>query len=493
MRVYKRGKHYWASWTENGRTVRRSTRKHDRKAAELVAARWEREHADPDHAAASTAKLGEAMIRFLAECEQQDKAAATVKMYRQKCGTLQRILGEDLLLANINARKVDAFIAARRKEPVAFDADGQPTRYVTPNTIHKELVALRGVLKLARRRGEFKKDPKEILPIGFATKYEPRNRKLTLDQAAKVMQELPAHRAAVVAFILATSSRKSEALNQHRADARLADGLVHVTGTKTAGSDRYVPVMPFVRGLLEFAVANGGGKDPKLFKPWPSMRRDILAACKRAGAPPATPNDLRRTLATWLIERAVPNHLVARVLGHVDTTMVDRVYGKASDAAIAQLIVDYPGVAQGALAAVPPVYQAAAQSSVTSGNSGSENAENPAEPALLPGHESVDVTIKSPQLYRLSYQPESESKRGVSGAPVGSGEGVSEGYVPPVYQDSAPDDGDTGSTTLSEPPGPRIRKAFHAAKDRALAGDEAGCVGELQRAARLLGVGRRAR
>jgi hypothetical protein len=185
MRLYKRGPTWWCSYTWNGRTIRRSTRCSTRDAALLVAQRWERERADPLHAAATSATVGGLINGFLAELERKDVSADTREMYRHKCGVLNRHFGADRMLADLEqARVVDDFIEARSKEPVAFDDMGAPTRFVTQNTIHKELVALRQVLKRARRRGEFRKDPSEVLPVGFSPKYEPRKTSLTIDQAA---------------------------------------------------------------------------------------------------------------------------------------------------------------------------------------------------------------------------------------------------------------------------------------------------------------------
>jgi hypothetical protein len=43
---------------------------------------------------------------------------------------------------------------------------------------------------------------------------------------------------------------------------------------------------------------------------------------------PCSPNDLRRTCATWLRQDGAPPDLIAPVMGHVDTRMVERVYGR---------------------------------------------------------------------------------------------------------------------------------------------------------------------
>ena len=59
-----------------------------------------------------------------------------------------------------------------------------------------------------------------------------------------------------------------------------------------------------------------------------NVRRDIAGACARAGIPPCTPNDLRRTFGTWWREHEVEPHLIGSLLGHKDSRMVERVYGR---------------------------------------------------------------------------------------------------------------------------------------------------------------------
>jgi hypothetical protein len=39
---------------------------------------------------------------------------------------------------------------------------------------------------------------------------------------------------------------------------------------------------------------------------WCNVRRDLEQACLRAGVPRVTPNDLRRTFASWLKQRDEP-------------------------------------------------------------------------------------------------------------------------------------------------------------------------------------------
>src|SRR5271155_4287220 len=95
MRLYKRGEIWWCSYPWQGETIRRSTKCEAKDAALLIAKRWERERADPDHAAAEAATFGAAVDGFLRDLDRHDTPETTKGFYRQKCGVLNRLLGVD--------------------------------------------------------------------------------------------------------------------------------------------------------------------------------------------------------------------------------------------------------------------------------------------------------------------------------------------------------------------------------------------------------------
>ena len=76
-------------------------------------------------------------------------------------------------------------------------------------------------------------------------------------------------------------------------------------------------------------------------RPRPGVRD---AACARAGIERCSPNDLRRTCATWLRAAGVAPDLIAPVMGHADTRMVERVYGRLSPQALATRLAAEPPV-----------------------------------------------------------------------------------------------------------------------------------------------------
>ena len=95
-------------------------------------------------------------------------------------------------------------------------------------------------------------------------------------------------------------------------------------------------VVPLLRRYLDFALEHAAGEGDVLFKPWGNMNRDIFVACKRVGIERCSPNDLRRTCATWLRGMGLQPDLIAAVLGHRDTRMVERVYGRLAPEVLAE-------------------------------------------------------------------------------------------------------------------------------------------------------------
>jgi integrase len=172
--------------------------------------------------------------------------------------------------------------------------------------------------------------------------YVPRSRVHTIEQARQVLDALyDDERRAEVAFYYGTGARHGEGKRAHpRRDIDLVAGEVALDGTKTAGSKRTLPVTPISRPFLEIALA-GLPKGQEQYRRWQNLRRDVLAACKRAGVPEVSLNDLRRSFATWHLEAGVSNVLVAKYLGHTTTEMVDRIYGRPSVESLKKLTEEH--------------------------------------------------------------------------------------------------------------------------------------------------------
>jgi len=58
----------------------------------------------------------------------------------------------------------------------------------------------------------------------------------------------------------------------------------------------------------------------------PNVRKQLAEVCRRAEVPVIKPNELRHSCASLLSDEGVPNELIADLLGHTTTRMVDETY-----------------------------------------------------------------------------------------------------------------------------------------------------------------------
>jgi integrase len=322
-RLYKRGKVWWGWYdTPTGELRRVSTKCTDREAARLALRNFER--GAQGQASVSAHTVQEA-LDYLIDYGLQDKSEGTVRMYTEKGGHLVRLLGTRRL-SSLNQDDVREYIKSRLDDGAAR------------STVSKELVTLRAALKEANRRGHFPYDPRSIIPA-FKVRYVPRDRYLTLDQFTQLLSTLNQLRQLWVLLAVYTGGRDSEIDSLTYEDIDWKRKTIRIRGTKTAGSDRPVPLHPLLAEVLRKQEKRSG----LIVGEWLNVRRDLGAACDRVKVPRVTPNDLRRTFATWLKQAGTDSAVVAKLLGHASTKMVDLVYGRLDEATLRRGISALPG------------------------------------------------------------------------------------------------------------------------------------------------------
>ncbi len=309
-RLFKRGNVWFTRVPKRGGGTRKvSTGCTDKKAAEHRAGELEREAVNPAHAAANKASTADACDEFIGSRVRRGRAAGTLHHYGVKLGHIARLMPERL--ADVDAAACERFIEARLEEGAA------------QTTVKKEIRALGATLRHARRRGVYMKDVEAVIPELEET-YTPRTRALTPWELVALVNALSPDRAAHVVFIVATGARWSESVRA-RLDVDVSAHMVRLRGTKTARALRTVPVAPTMRSALAWAVANAPGSS---FDQWTNVRRDLGLACDEAGIARVTPNDLRRTFATWLRMSGVTPDIIGAALGHTTSRMAELVYGR---------------------------------------------------------------------------------------------------------------------------------------------------------------------
>src|SRR6266852_1680429 len=317
-RLYKKtpdGCWYGQYFDNVGQRVQVATKCWDRRAAELSLRDKEREARSkagvPKNSPTQTVAES---LQYLVEHGCSDCPDATLGMHAQKGGHILRLL-QDVDVNSLSLDQVQDFINTRLEEGAHRES------------VRKELCTLRRALALSHDRKLLRADARTLIPQ-FRTRYVPRDRFLTEVEFCALLQALPPARKLWVLVAVYTGARLSEieALRWEE-HVNLDQGWLLLPGTKTKKSRRRVPIPESLRSEL---AKNWQPSGPVVL-PWLNARRDLRAACARLGIPPVTANDLRRTFASWLKQQGVDSMVVARLMGHTTSAMVERVYGHLND------------------------------------------------------------------------------------------------------------------------------------------------------------------
>lgn len=334
--IYQRraGGTYYGYWTDvKGKHHRKTLRTRDPQVARSRLR--QRELVSTDPAAHGKHTLDQAVANLL-DAVEAGNAAGTYRSYKQKARHLARVLGNPEL-SELDKGHGLAFVRQRKSERAS------------DSTIHKELVVLRRALTEARERGLWRGDPRSIVPAIKVT-YHPRERWLTPKQFEWLLAEIPEHRrlwAALAALAGGSLSEVERLLVEH---VDLPNKRLRIPGKKRATRFRLVPIHPSLLPMLKAAIKRRTARDPLVAR-WPNVRRDLHAAVDRVNAashkklpklPKVSPNDLRRTFASWLKQEGVDSLTVAHLMGHSSTRMIELVYGRLSDETYQDAVASMP-------------------------------------------------------------------------------------------------------------------------------------------------------
>jgi len=213
-----------------------------------------------------------------------------------------------------------------------------------------------------------RKNPAEnlTLPSGYT------NHKRALTAAERAVFEdvtLSSRRYYGFALMLFCGCRPKEARTCRGYDLSVRDGvpLLHIRGTKTEKSDRYVPVPEKLWEKIKDTPAeepigtNARGDAQKKGtqrQAWDMMLREINIAmgCKSVDgipipplrlAPDISPYNLRHEFCTELARHGVDIRIAQRLMGHASVQMTANVYTNLQQDDIVGIAATLPGVAQG--------------------------------------------------------------------------------------------------------------------------------------------------
>jgi integrase len=340
-RLYKKkGGNVWygSFYGPDGKRHIICTKQQDRNAARAVLRDAEREaHGAPGSpkAKGETGHTVNDALQYLLDFGCADVSPATAIMHQQKAGHLTRILGE-IDVGKLRIEDVQKYIAQR-----IGDEEGAHRE-----SVRKELCTLRRALQISQDRKILHVDPRTLIPK-MRVRYVPRDRYLSQAELDLLLAELEPHRQLWVLLAVYTGGRASELASIRWEHVDLENCRLLLPGTKTQKSRRWVPIAASLLTLLQDIPPEL--RVGPIAEKWENVRRSLKLAVDRINARReaeatkagrktfermrhVSPNDLRRTFASWLKQHGVDSMVVAKLLGHTSSRMVELVYGHLNDA-----------------------------------------------------------------------------------------------------------------------------------------------------------------
>lgn len=194
-------------------------------------------------------------------------------------------------------------------------------------TRRKYHAAMKGFCRYLYSRRVLRQNPMQDVKAPRAA--APRTRYLSHEDVLRIVEALDEPYRTVVAVMHGTGIEISAALSLRRRDIEFDRKQIHAHGTKTKSRDRITTIEPWAMVYLQ-RHARRLLPNAEVF---PGLNRWTVsdkhrAACKSLDIQDYQLRDSRHTYAVRAIRADAPYETIARQLGHTDTTMVIRVYGR---------------------------------------------------------------------------------------------------------------------------------------------------------------------
>ncbi|MGE0629601.1 MAG: tyrosine-type recombinase/integrase [Geminicoccaceae bacterium] len=252
--------------------------------------------------------------------------ASTIRQWHEELAEQPARLRSRRKLDNDGRQQAQRFRAPPETE------DGRRARRASANRV---LTILKAALNRAYHDGKVPTDDAWRRVKPFTNADAARLRYLSQDECTRLLNACEPFFRKLVRAALLTGCRYGELARLEARDLDLDAGMLHVRTSKS-GRPRHVPLddeaLAFLRsaaaalseGDLVFRQASG--------RAWgvSEQRRPLLGAALAARMAEVNFHALRHTWASHRIMAGAPLMVVAQVLGHADTRMVERHYGHLS-------------------------------------------------------------------------------------------------------------------------------------------------------------------
>lgn len=148
---------------------------------------------------------------------------------------------------------------------------------------------------------------------------------LTAEEIPRFCEAVRGHKYEAYFLMMLESMRVSEAVNVE--DADITDAGIHVRGTKTGASDRFIPwLIPRLKEII-YDRPPAGRK---------ALWRAVQDVCEENGLPALTPHGLRVSFASLCYSKGVPERVCMRIGGWASLKVMHDVYVRISDDDVAK-------------------------------------------------------------------------------------------------------------------------------------------------------------
>ena len=309
MPLYKRkdSPYWWQRWPAELGGAAESTKCKSKRAAQAWCRKREVDLLTPG----SSLTLSAAFEALIEGKRAAGRAAGTIHFDECKAVAVLATIG-DIPLREVTPAVVESFARARLE-----------LGHTQHNT-YREVGKLQEAMRKAARLQWWTGDATTLKPEWLQRSYVPRRTRWTEDEARRVVFALPPGKGARVAFALATSASWAPTGRVKPADYDRTLGRIWVHGSKTRRRARWVPVLPWVQDLADYAFAH------LPYAHWENSNshRDLGVACRRLGVPKCGWNDMRGSYGWWARKRGLSSDLVATFLGHANDQLVQEVYAE---------------------------------------------------------------------------------------------------------------------------------------------------------------------
>lgn len=148
---------------------------------------------------------------------------------------------------------------------------------------------------------------------------------LTQEQRQKLLENYSKiENGDIFLFYLFTGCRPSEALTIKPTDFDLKHEVLHITGTKTEGSDRYIPIFTPIIKIYNERKNN----KPYIYNLSYESLKTLNDKMKKICNFNFVTKDLRTTFGTMCAENNIPEYMIAKWMGHTTTQTTRKYYIK---------------------------------------------------------------------------------------------------------------------------------------------------------------------